>query len=126
VIAGHGTISASGWDELAYLSVLPFASVLLNRLPGRQTLKVNVIGLCILLAFALLLVDNVEHRGTWLTPLLVDANGSVPYALLGSVLDVGFWIGLASMVALSVFSLIWTVHVSGEADGRQGQEGLQF
>jgi hypothetical protein len=124
VIAGHGGISANGWDELAYLPALPYASVLLNGLRGRKALKLSMIGLCIILAFALLLVDNVEHRSMWQTPLLVDADGGVPHALYGSVLDVGFWVGLASMIALSVFSLIWTMHVSGAVEERQ--EGLLF
>lgn len=125
VVAGHGGISSNGWDELAYLPVLPYASVLLNGLPGRKALKLNVIGLCIMLAFSLLLVDNVEHRSMWLTPMLVDAGGGAPHALYGSVLGAGFWVALASMVALSVFSLVWTMHVSGESEARE-REGVLF
>jgi hypothetical protein len=123
VAAGHGGISASGWDEVANISVLPFASVLLNGLPGCRTRKLNIVGLCIMLAFVLLLVNNVEHRSMWLTPLAADAGAMAQYALQGSVLDVGFWIAVAAMISLSVFSLVWTMHVSREAQDRPGQEG---
>jgi len=112
VIVGQGTISASGWSELAYLSVLPFAGLLLNGLPNREPLTLNILVPCILLAFAMLLVDNVEHRSIWLTPLLLDAGSSVPHAVLGSVLDIGFWFALAAMVGMSVFGLVWTMHAS--------------
>jgi hypothetical protein len=124
VVEGHGGLSANGWDELAYLPALPYASVLLNGLRGRRALKLNVIGLCIMLAFAVLLVDNVEHRSMWLTPLLVDAGGGAPHALYGSALGAGFWVATASMIALSVFSLVWTMHVSGETDVVEQREGL--
>jgi len=113
-ILGVGDIYATGWDELAYLSVLPFAGLFLNGLPNRRALKLNVLGLCIMLAFALLLVDNVEHRSIWLTPLLVDADNQVPHALVGSTLGLGFWLALASMIAMSVFGMVWTMHKSSD------------
>jgi hypothetical protein len=109
-IAGQGDVSASGWAEQAYLSVLPFAGLFLNGLPARKPLTLNISVLCVLLAFALLFVDNVDHRSLWLTPLLVDAGSTVPHAIYGSYLDSGFWFALASMVALSVFGIAWTMH----------------
>jgi hypothetical protein len=116
VVVGHGGISSDGWSEQAYLSVLPFAGLFLNRLPNRKALKMNIFGMCILLAFALLLVDNVEHRTTWLTPLMVDAGQSTPHMIYGSSLDVGFWLALAAMVAMSLFGLVSTMFTPADGD----------
>lgn len=124
VVVGHGDISATGWDEQAYLSVLPFAGVLLNGLPGRKAIKPDIMGLLIMLAFALLLVDNVEHRSVWLTPLLVDSGSLVPHAIFGSSLDVGFWLALAAMVSLSISGFVWTMHASGESAPRLASPGI--
>jgi hypothetical protein len=123
IVAGQGEISVNGWDEQAYLSVLPFAGVLLNGLPGRKAIKPDIMGLLIMLAFALLLVDNVEHRSVWLTPLLVDAGNVVPHALYGSSLDIGFWFALASMICLSIFGFVWTMHASGERAPKAASPG---
>jgi hypothetical protein len=114
VIEGIGKPYVNGWSEQAYLSVLPFAALFLNVLPGRKPLNLNMMVLTIMLAFAMLLVDNMEHRAVWLTPLLVDSGMPIPHAIYGSVLDEGFWFALASMVALSVFGLVWTLHKSPE------------
>jgi hypothetical protein len=119
VVIGHGDITASGWDEQAYLSVLPFAGVLLNGLPGRKAIRPEILGLCIMLAFTLLLVDNVEHRTVWLTPLLIDAGSNVPHALYGSSLEMGFWFALAAMVSLSICGFVWTMHAAGMSTAPQ-------
>jgi hypothetical protein len=124
VVIGHGDISANGWDEQAYLSVLPFAGVLLNGLRGRKAIKPEILGLLIMLAFAMLLVDNVEHRSVWLTPLLVDSGSPVPLAFYGSSLDIGFWFALAAMVCLSIFGFVWTMHASGEAATPETAPGI--
>jgi hypothetical protein len=116
VVVGHGGISADGWTEQAYISVLPFAGLFLNRLPNRKALKMNIFGLCILLSFSLLLVDNVEHRTTWLTPMLVDAGQTTPHMIYGSSLDVGFWLALAAMVAMSLFGLVSTMFTPADAE----------
>jgi len=126
VVVGHGGISADGWSERAYLSVLPFAGLLLNRLPNRPPLKTNIFGCLIFLAFALLLVDNVEHRTTWLTPLLTDAAQPVPHAIYGSSLAAGFWLALAAMIAMSVFGLVWTMHKSAVKRITQPQESSRI
>jgi hypothetical protein len=119
VVVGHGGISSDGWSEQAYISVLPFAGLFLNWLPNRKALKMNVFGLCILLAFALLLVDNVEHRTTWLTAPLVDAGQTAPHMIYGSSLDIGFWLALAAMVAMSLFGLVTTMFVPADEDSPQ-------
>jgi hypothetical protein len=112
VVVGQSDVYATGWNEQAYLSVLPFAGVLLNGLPGRKAIRPEILGLLIMLAFAMLLVDNVEHRSVWLTPLLVDAGSPVPQAYYGSSLDIGFWFALAAMICLSIFGIVWTMLAS--------------
>jgi hypothetical protein len=110
IVSGQSGISASGWDEQAYLAVLPLSVVQLNGLPGRKPVDLSVVGLCIMLAFVMLLVDNVAHRTVWLTPMLADAGNAAPFALFGSTLAVGFWVGLAAMMCLSLFAVLWTVN----------------
>ncbi len=124
VVTGQGDIYATGWDEQAYLSVLPFAGVLLNGLPGRKAIRPEILGLLIMLAFAMLLVDNVEHRSVWLTPMLVDSGSLVPHAYYGSSLDIGFWFALAAMTCLSIFGIVWTVLASGESAAKTASPGI--
>lgn len=93
--------SVTGWNEKAYLALLPLAfalyPVFLQKSVQLKNLLANIV-----IAFALLGYNNVANRTTWTNH----------YGNMGSTLDVGFWIGFVAMLTISACGIAWSLHTT--------------
>jgi hypothetical protein len=104
--------SSSGWSELAFLSLLPFAGLILSVASVRRPIKPATLLICIAASFCLLAFNNVLDRSHWDRPFQasIDSDAFITHANFGSALGAGFWLGLLALVAMSVFGLAWSLH----------------
>ena len=104
--------SSSGWAELAFLSLLPFAGLVLSVMSVRRPMGPAALLICVVVSFAVLAFGNVLGRSNWERPAqaFTDSDAFVPHANFGSALGSGFWLGFLALLALSVFGLAWTFH----------------
>lgn len=93
--------TSSGWNEKGYLAIFPLVLALYPVFLQRAVILKNLL-INIIIAFALLGYNNVMNRSMWQNY----------YNNLGSDMGAGFWIGLMSMIALSVFGIAWSLHTS--------------
>ncbi|MDP1977629.1 hypothetical protein [Undibacterium sp.] len=93
--------SVTGWNEKAYLALLPLAfalyPVFLQKSVQLKNLLVNIV-----IAFVLLGYNNVANKTTWTNH----------YGNMGSTLDVGFWIGFVAMLTISACGIAWSLHTT--------------
>ncbi|MFZ6656539.1 hypothetical protein [Undibacterium sp. TJN19] len=101
--------SVTGWNEKAYLALLPLAfalyPVFLQKSVQLKNLLANIV-----IAFALLGYNNVANRTTWTNH----------YGNMGSTLDVGFWIGFVAMLTISACGIAWSLHTSDSNEVQHG------
>ena len=100
------TGSSSGWDEGAYVAVLPLLYVLYLVIKDK-TLSVKAPIISGALSLALLLILNVQGRTTW-----IHRSGALGWRQsdVGSDLGIGFWIGLLSLATIIVCGISWALH----------------
>lgn len=103
--------SVTGWNEKAYLALLPLAfalyPVFLQKSVQLKNLLVNIV-----IAFALLGYNNVANKTTWTNH----------YGNMGSTLDVGFWIGFLAMLTISACGMAWSLHTIDSGEVQHGSE----
>ena len=92
---------SSGWEGRAYLALIPLG-VSLYRVFLSQAVSLYYVLPSVLVAFALLGYFNVLNRTAW-----GNAFGN-----MGSTLGAGFWIGLSSMIVISVCGIAWSLHTT--------------
>jgi hypothetical protein len=105
----------SGWQENAYLAILPLAYAL-YPIFRKQPVHLKNLLICIGLSFGLLIFNNVVFRSTWRTSAQRIWGGE-----MGSSLDTGFWLGLLAMVAISACGIAWSLHSTDNDQKPEGQ-----
>ena len=92
---------STGWSEKAYLAIFPLI-LALYPVFRQQAVQLKTLIINIAIAFGLLGYNNIINRSSW-------HNN---FGNMGSTLDAGFWLGLLSMVAISVLGTAWALHTS--------------
>ena len=106
--------SASGWAEFGWVAFLPLLMPILSVLMNRRPVSVERILLCALAAVLFLAFDNILGRSQWHRPMQMVGRSFDSGANYGSSLDVGFWLALIGLVAVSLSLVTWTLHRSAE------------
>ena len=107
--------SSSGWNEAGWLAYFPVLIPVVKVAMGYRPVRLSRLMLCILATFGLLAFDNINGRTQWIRPFrAIDRNNIDFGANYGSSLDVGFWLGLLSLVAVAISLIAWTLHRSAD------------
>lgn len=93
--------SINGFMEKAIFAMIPLVFAL-SPMTKKKPVELHMVFINMGIAFALLAFNNIFHRSTW-------RNG---FGDLGSVLGSGFYLGLVSMLAVSVFGIAWSLHTT--------------
>ena len=89
----------SGWEEFAFLALLPLF-IACHPIVKKQIISLSNIGINTAIAFCLLAYNNIIGKTSW------HSNGED----WGSDFGSGFWIGLLSMIAITICATAWALH----------------
>lgn len=102
--------SSSGWAEAGYWALFPLVIPMYRVVANRRPMRLVIVLPCLAIALLMLAVNNVSDRSQWNRAPRMVGNVFVNGANYGSSLDVGFWLGLASLLVISLSVLAWTLH----------------
>ena len=109
--------SSSGWAEGGYWALLPLLVPMYRVVANRRPMRMVVLLPCLALALLVLAVNNISDRSQWRRPYRMIGSVFVDGANYGSSLDVGFWLGLASLLVISLSVIAWTLHRAADGVG---------
>ncbi len=109
---------ATGWSEGGYIAASPFLWVIYSILKDRNVRPRSIFSISAI-SISVIVFLNVVNRVEWInreyTTTIGEHGGSWRNYTgrihsTGSDLGAGFWIGLASLLTMSILSLIWSLH----------------
>lgn len=102
---GHSLFESSvdGWSSFAFIPILPLLPSVFLLLFFKKATNINLIILCSAFSLLLVILINIIGRPQW-------QSVYNPWNVAASALDVGFWLGLISIIGIILFLLGWALH----------------
>jgi len=123
---------SSGWEELAYINILPLLFIVFKIIKNEKV-SINKTIIASFLSLLLFIYNNVINKSVWNNtesetyrfsdnPFTAPTTVSSHTYDVGSDFGVGFWIGMVSIILIILCSISWSFHLSDENDNQSTVE----